>query len=398
VLTLVLNRCLQIRVELPPRVVATPVHRDRYSGLDTLRLVAASAVFLQHIQDHFVRQVHLIVAAFGPTVGAYAASLLHHAHVGVDLFFVLSGCSLGLYAERYSNREQALPFRAYAVSRTLRLYPAFFFALLIAVAARPSLWHFASLRPLLLNALLVGSYLPPGSMVLNASWSLTTEAIFYCMFPLLAAQLLLPRANKAAVRRAWGLGALLVLGALSLRALSHYLALAQVHGPSFALELTQRRLAPCRLDQFLWGIGCARMLTWSPLPAAACKWVLGGCICVLLVVVPLEGELYYTPYGAIAYMAFGPAFAGIVVACAGGRPGWLSALGERSYGFFLYHEVVIGLVLALATRLGLGGPEHASTFALCALVIVAYALSLAAGALSFATIERWARTRTRRLV
>jgi peptidoglycan/LPS O-acetylase OafA/YrhL len=388
-------------VTAPAPAAAASALPVRYAGLDLLRLLAASCVFLQHFQDHFGAAIEPRLQALGPTLGAYLLALLHHAHVGVDLFFVLSGCSLGLYAQRYFVRNQALPIRAYAISRFRRLYPAFFFALLVAVASRKDSWHLATLRPLALNATLLGGYLPPGSMILNASWSLTTEVLFYLAFPWLAQRLLrtqmprqLPNALKGAPLQ---LGAGLLVVSFGLRALCHYLALAAVPGQSYLLELTQRRLAPCRMDQFVWGIGCAYVLR------QASKWTraqhglaCAGGVLALLALLPLEGSLYYTRYGALPYALYWPALAAIVLGAANLRPSFASLLGERSYGFFLYHEVAIGLTIAAAHRLGADsapGHPYASPALLVAILIVAYAAALAAGALSFATIERWSRER-----
>ncbi len=91
--------------------------RKHLASLDALRGVAALAVCGKHFQNLSHINLHL-----------------QQASVAVDLFFALSGFVI---AQAYEQRlEGGLGWRDYMVARLIRLYPAIFGALVIAVVFR----------------------------------------------------------------------------------------------------------------------------------------------------------------------------------------------------------------------------------------------------------------------
>jgi len=141
----------------------------RYDALTGIRFIAAFGVFVAHF-GHF---------DFGAQ--------------GVSLFFVLSGFILQkVYTERHNS------FKQFYLARFARIYPAYFFSLLIAL---PVSWHIIQRHdhPMVFMASVISmlhAWDPTTAHYWNGpSWSLSAEALFYFLFPLV-----LPVANAMKTR------------------------------------------------------------------------------------------------------------------------------------------------------------------------------------------------------
>jgi peptidoglycan/LPS O-acetylase OafA/YrhL len=137
--------------------------------LDCLRGVAILLVILRH------------TVLF--RIPGWEVSLVQFGWAGVDLFFVLSGFLIsGLLFSEY-RRNGAIRFARFAVRRALKIYPAFYFLVLITVLARIAL-HASDpvLRPLLHDVFFIQSYMPG---TYGHFWSLSVEEHFYILLPVL---------------------------------------------------------------------------------------------------------------------------------------------------------------------------------------------------------------------
>jgi peptidoglycan/LPS O-acetylase OafA/YrhL len=199
------------------------------------------AVFAQHLGDTHLPFVRARVdATLPPEIAPWLMTVLHHAHWGVDLFFVLSGFSLaqpilaraaraaegakaetersgprGAAADEEAPRtrlaslspspEGALAFSSWGRSffrrRAARIYPAYLVALALVITTVPAVRHHPSFpASLAAHLALVQGYVTPGGLaIIGAAWSLTTEVTFYLAWPLLA-----PRILAAPVRAGQG--------------------------------------------------------------------------------------------------------------------------------------------------------------------------------------------------
>jgi len=235
---------------------------------------------------------------------------------------------------------------------------------------------------------------PGGIVLIGAAWSLTTEAHFYLLLPWIAKPLL----GRSAVSRLrpWLFGAALVLGSWLARASLHALVLEpNVH--TALLEATQRRWIVSRLDQFVLGAmaaGVYEKLMRSPRVLERARtyapWGLVFALLCLPVAFRLEGEFYLSPGGSWPYALMSLSTAGLVLSASlcGEKtlpviaPRALTALGVVSYGFFLNHQLALGLVGAWL------GPEKGSWGSLFANTLLALAVSVVMGAVSWVAIER----------
>ncbi len=358
--------------------------------LDALRGVAILAVFAQHLGDRFMPFVEAEAArALPPALAPWVLTVVHHAHWGVDLFFVLSGFSLAQgYLRAVAGGPRPPPSaRAFLRRRAARILPAYYVALAITLAAHPALFQRPGFGAALAAhlALLQGYVTPGGLAFISATWSLTTEIGFYLLLPLLARPLLAPP-----LRRGLAVGATLCAVAWGSRAILHA-AVLEPGVRTALLEATQRRWISSRLDQFVLGALAAAIhapLASSQRAARAAPPLLLLAVLAVVVAFRLEGKLYISPGGSWPYAILSIATAALVLAaalCQGAAlravaPSPLRAVGVVSYGAFLYHQLAIGIAGVALPGEGWG--------CLAANGAAALTLAIAAGAASWVYIER----------
>ena len=335
---------------------------DRVGSLDALRGVAILAVFTQHLGDRFLPFVQAELArALPPALSPWVLTVIHHAHWGVDLFFVLSGSSLALgYLRALDAGRPAQAASSFWLRRAARIAPAYLVALALVLATHPGLGRAPDFgRALATNLLLLQGFWPPGGLVfIGASWSLTTEACFYLLMPFVAGPLL---SRRAGGHRGWILAAALCGGAWITRAALHRALLTPgVHDA--LLEASQRRWIPSRLDQFVLGVIVAAVSAdlarsrHAALLARLAPAAMVVAAAALVVGFRLEGALYLEPGGSWPYALISLSTAALVLAARLGEPAWrgrwaapLRWLGLWSYGVFLHHQLCLGVAGALVS-------------------------------------------------
>lgn len=111
---------------------------------------------------------------------------ISHANLGVCYFFVLSGFILSIvYEADFFTRPGAN--KKFFIARFARIYPVYLIALLLGIA---SVWLYQhekfSTASAISNALLIQAWIPLHLKTYNLpGWSLSVEAFFYIIFPLL---------------------------------------------------------------------------------------------------------------------------------------------------------------------------------------------------------------------
>lgn len=437
-------------------LLASLARRPKPSGgallpaLDALRGVAALAVLAQHLGDSHLPFVRARVAASVPAgLAPWVLTVLHHAHWGVDLFFVLSGFSLaqpllGRLARAAPGEADPLALsawgRSFAIRRAARLYPAYLAALALVVIAAPSLVRHPAFPAALAAhlAMLQGIVLPGGLAFIGAAWSLSTEVCFYAAWPLLGPLLLRgsqrtsinnedqqtveaparpapdSRAHAAADTlsrlRPWGVGVAVVVGVWLVRGLLHEVAL-RPGAPGWMLEASQRRWAISRLDQFVIGALAAALHARLTRPRAStpgdggargaattgerprARWGAPIGLAISALALPpafyLEGALFGKALGAWPYGVVSVATGALVLAAAatsGEAANWLFPRPLRAVGVISY-GVFLNHQLAIGLTARLAGPPG-SWAALGRHAALSVALSLVAGALSWVLVER----------
>lgn len=280
---------------------------DRIPGLDGLRAVAVLLVFYHHVDQE-----------------AFPGG-----RFGVDVFFVLSGFLISAILMRELRSTGTIAFKAFYRRRAFRLWPAL---VTVAVVTVPlAAWRgFGHPIPDALVALLYGTNVyavafPHFSLLLH-TWSLAAEEQFYLVWPTLLYWGSRGKARWSAI------GSGVAVTALVLTIATVHVQNAQflpwVHAWSFAA-----------------GIGVAFA------PQSSIVRFCGSPFSLVAFAAVLVGEsMLSASFGLWAYVLFVPALASPVchilsrgsgVAVRALESPGLVWLGERSYGFYLWHYPVI---------------------------------------------------------
>ena len=145
-----------------------------YPGLTTLRAIAALMVYLHHVNP-FPPKHHI----FGFPIWG----ILNEFHIGVTIFFVLSGF---LIAMRYFDSN--VSFKKYIWNRFTRIYPIYFLITLLTFSFKCYFNDFSPylIKIFLLNITLLRGFVENYKFTLVAQgWSLTVEETFYFLAPLI---------------------------------------------------------------------------------------------------------------------------------------------------------------------------------------------------------------------
>ncbi len=376
----------------PQASVAAPLPRH-LEPLDALRGVAVALVFFQHLGDRWLPAFELAAARLPGPLAAIVVACVHHAHVGVDLFFVLSGFSLA-YGELVAAGRESSVFGFYK-RRILRIFPAYLVATSLVLFTHPLRLKLLETWQTLLGYLfVVQGYVELPSGFIGASWSLTTELHAYVLFPILFAALApvvrapenSPRQRRLAVpvlaavcALAWGLR----FGAL--------VYFARFGGKTWwLLELTQHRLVFVRLDQFALGAAAALLFAakkhdWKShasllVSAGVSSVILGACV-----EEPGWGTLGYAGGYPLVSLGMTAIVLGATLGNRSTEP--LARLGRASYGFFLNHQWVLGLTTAAFSRVWWGFVTATSIASALLVGGSAFVLSFVAGELSRRLVE-----------
>ncbi|WP_063770656.1 acyltransferase family protein [Streptacidiphilus carbonis] len=359
--------------------------RDRLPSLTGLRFWAALLVVTYHLS----RQYHRL-----PVV----SSLVWYGRDGVTFFFVLSGFVL---AWSYAGAAAAVPAQVFYRRRFARVWPLHVLATGFALAVTAGAGTGAVLpwRAVLWSVPLLQAWAPSTVYGGNpAAWSLSAEAWFYLLLPVLLRTLLRRGDRAPALLAATACGCGVAL----------WFAGAYVDSPALRDWLLDY-LPLTRTPQFLLGVaaGVAFRRGWRlPVPVGA---AVGALVLWHLALVPWSGAVpesrWYGPYSG-SQLLVAPLFAALVLAAAardtdggrsrasgrsrvggraaGGRANgllarpWMRRLGHWSFAWYLVHQTCLRLALLL-----FGRPQSTAEAATGWLLVAALSLALA-GAL-----HRW---------
>jgi peptidoglycan/LPS O-acetylase OafA/YrhL len=291
--------------------------------LTSLRFVAVLLVFLYHapLRQSFARDHAL-------------------GQAGVGFFFLLSGFIL-----TYTYAPQAIRGRfnapAFYVARIARIYPAYLVSIAIALAVLATCggvyWNAASpfTRSLAVTAqvLAIQAWFPSEAIyfgVNSPAWSLSVEAFFYALFPVLIGSLTRSFATSSA-------------RTIIVAALATWGCVAAVFAiPHRADVWSTYVFPPVRLVDFIVGmlLGLA-FLRGYRLRGSATAWEAAAVLAIYGGIVLLPGAPNALQYG-LALMPLWGTLIAIVALRAGALSRVLShpifvRLGEISYAFYLVH-------------------------------------------------------------
>lgn len=152
-------------------VSSTRVLGPRFELLDYLRFLAAFAVLAYHWLYRGIETGMMSTVSYSA-----ASPFVAYGYLGVDLFFMISGFVIAISAHGRAASD-------FAVRRGVRLYPAFWAAMLLT-AAVTALWGAPEMRVTLIQVIANLTMAPnvfDQPLVDGVYWTLLNELIFYGM-------------------------------------------------------------------------------------------------------------------------------------------------------------------------------------------------------------------------
>ncbi|GII76215.1 acyltransferase [Sphaerisporangium rufum] len=365
-------------VDSPPPPTVRP-HITRLDSLTGMRFLAAVCVFMFHglCTMLFADRSWQMTPAPGP----HAMVFWQGNWTSVSFFFVLSGFVLA-----WSRRPGDTAARFWR-RRVFKIWPNHLLTLIAAAVLFGGLLGL----PLdgttgVLNAFLVQSFWPQQEVWASynsVSWSLSCEALFYLLFPLLMRYI-----DRIRPERLWAAAGVVLAAVFAVPLVATLLPdgpwqpLSQ-SGP-VAFWFTSK-FPPVRLLEFVFGLLLARIVaTGRRVPLG-----LGGATALTVfayVVAPLFPLTY--PQVAVTLLPLGLIIAAAAAGEAAGVRAWTGGrvmvwLGETSFAFYMCHL----LILVFTGSVLLGGRGASTPVALGVLALV-FLASLGVAALLFHLVER----------
>jgi peptidoglycan/LPS O-acetylase OafA/YrhL len=342
--------------------------------LDGLRFFAFLAVFLSHVAQfsNGANEAKPAIIQIFNLIGRF----------GVDLFFALSAYLLTVLMIREKDRFGSLDVRAFYMRRLLRIWPLYF-TWIAALMLTRHFWSDYSLGFFVPWLLFAGNFqaslIAINSLVILPLWSLSVEEQFYLIWPLLVRNLT-RRGLVVAGAVVWILTSCarfeLILHGFTPHQI-WFTGFARLGSMAAGILLAALMRRPIHWDRrilFVFGLLC---------------WAEAG-TCHLLLSRP---EGFAAPMWGFTVAAIGSV--AFLVAAIGVKRGNLLTsapvvyLGRISYGLYIFH----GAALVAATHIV---PASSNLVFWPLLCIVAFAITLAASAISYRWLESGFLRRKRR--
>jgi len=301
----------------------------RYTALEGLRGIAVWMVFGVHFFAYYDKPLYLSQSS--PMLAAIIR-FLHLGHIGVDLFFVLSGFFIAI-----SLTKKEADYSDFMVKRFYRLLPAHIAVLLFLIFKNRIFDPYI----ILTNVFFVNIFLSDSQVINVVAWSLGYEVVFYTLYGFW--NIKLKRFEKL---HSWYAFVLMFAAIWT----------SQWWGQPLVSAITANSIKipdMSRFIGFLFGIGLAKLYRGNKLPT---KLVNALLVPAVFAVVLLQWNFEWGRFHkAVYFLLVGGSFS-IIIASILGRNKLLSLMlnskllrftGVISYSFYLIHPITLGLTLAL---------------------------------------------------
>jgi peptidoglycan/LPS O-acetylase OafA/YrhL len=348
----------------------------RYRYIDFLRGVAILMVIATHIKG------------VAPQCSGIMNAVLSFGRMGVQLFFVVSACTLLFSWVRAQKRGPQLP--GFWIRRYFRIAPMYYVG--IAVYCASAAWkHYIrtgviqwpeqyALPSFLSNLFLVHSFYPAGNNnVVPGGWSIATEFLFYLIFPALAVLM------TSTARKTW-----------STCFIAYGIVLITIHALlthrfDFKMELGDFWFHSLlnQLPVFLLGLLAASLLLANQ---SIKPWILTLSFAIFMLLSLAIWNHRHSIAMSILPTCVGGAFACMTLFFArlndrtfDGALGPVCTIGKASYSMYLWHFVVIDVLKASLPEVMLSWKDYSALV----FYVLTVAITLLAARLSVRHVEAW---------
>jgi peptidoglycan/LPS O-acetylase OafA/YrhL len=366
----------------------------------------------------FLAALHVVAFHYAPREGmpAWLDRLLSAGPQSVTLFLVLSGFILA-YSYLGAQDAPKVERRAFWAARLSRVYPVYLLGLVLMMPAwikdvlhvtggmdSEACWEFSTVGVAALT--LTQAWVPKLACVWNCpGWSLSVEAFFYLLFPLLCLPVV-----RSSPRGLWRAAVATVLGAAVIVLLWLLVDGWLARQPASPLgQDTWLKVAAynplLRLPQFFLGVVLGRLFCLRVKagqgagPTAPAQAFVAAAASLALFAAPVSGsagvfrDLALLP--AFALLIWSLAFGGDWLARILGQP-WRVRLGEASYALYILHSPLYFYLRMADHRSGLGLAASSIRAFFASYVAVSILVSIGVFLWVEEPARHWLRTRLRR--
>ena len=315
-----------------------------FPGLHALRFFAASFVIIHHVEQYKSWQGRDSI--WGNTM------VDHLGHMPVGFFFVLSGFLITYFLIQEVQKRETINLRFFYWKRIIRLWPVYFLIVLLSLSVMPLITNgFAEKQFDFSNGVLVALilFIPnllriihPNLVGGNQLWSVGVEEQFYLVWPLLIVSF-----SKHILKFLLGFITLKIATQEVLGLMSHNIDSLQ---PVYFLL----KIFPVE-QMAIGGVGA----TWIVRRSNYLKGLQSNSAFIASITL-IACLFFYHENWMFRSLLEGAGFLIIIVNIIS-RPSiyyvleskWLKRMGDASYGIYMYHTVVIALIMSLLNRVEL---------------------------------------------
>ena len=335
--------------------------------VDGLRFIAIFSVLLFHLNGQLLVKSDAVSAVAAQN--SLLARLFATGHIGVQLFFVVSGFILSMpFATHYLRAGKPISLRAYYLRRLTRLEPPYLLSLLLFFGlivvskgiSATELFPRLAASAFYLHNLIYGE----GSAVNFVAWSLEVEVQFYVLAPLIA---LLFKVRPAIFRRS-----ILLVSIMVFVVAQHFLESLDPRIPISLLGQAQFFLVGFLLSDFYltdWTTPTQNSKSWIWDAVAFVGWP-----CFFLGL--LYSDLFKWVLPLAIFILYAAIFRGYRSRQILSTPA-LTVVGGMCYSIYLLHFQVIAAVWKLSSKLKLGN-EFLPNFLLQFVLVTPFVLLVSA--------------------
>ena len=327
-----------------------------FIGLDHLRALAISLVFLYHytIFQH---------------PDWMNNSFIHFGWCGVDLFFVLSGFLISNQLMAAWQKSHDIPFREFYIKRIFRIFPPYFFILLIYIFI-PAFHERETVAPLWKMFSFTQNY---GQDIrrygtFSHAWSLCVEEQFYLLLPMILLWVLSSRLKKNAC---WLIPAIFLFTIICRWVSWEILLKPNINSDDFGMNWYKWIYYPTytRLDGLMVGVGIAALYRFRAswlvrLNRFANPMIIAGCLLfVLSLFLCIDQHTFAATIFGFSLIAVAFGFFVLSAILPGSflfrlKSAITKNLATLSYSLYLSHKGIIHLTQKWLIGVGLRGREQ----------------------------------------